>query len=132
MTDNISELTRFSGILRGQESFAQAVSFGLNTKKWVGGRVPLAVNTILLGQSSLSKYLDLDLSMYADINRTLGLAVYPTWLVVRNHVPVEQDTKPSSADTHLEDGLASTTILDCDEKEKFAVGKTSVGRDAAM
>lgn len=49
-TDNIAELTRFSGILRGQESFAQAVSFGLNTQKWVGGRVPLAVNTILLGK----------------------------------------------------------------------------------
>lgn len=48
-TDNISELTRFSGILRGQESFAQAISFGLNTQKWHGGRVPLAVNTILLG-----------------------------------------------------------------------------------
>ena len=50
-TDNISELSRFSGILRGQESFAQAISFGLNTKKWKGGRVPLAVNTILLGIS---------------------------------------------------------------------------------
>lgn len=49
-TDNISELTRFSGILRGQESFGQAVSYGLNTRKWVGGRVPLAVNTILLGK----------------------------------------------------------------------------------
>lgn len=49
-TDNISELTRFSGILRGQESFGQAVSFGLNTRRWVGGRVPLAVNTILLGK----------------------------------------------------------------------------------
>lgn len=49
-TDNISELTRFSGILRGQESFAQAISFGLNTQKWKGGRVPLAVNTILLGE----------------------------------------------------------------------------------
>ncbi|ETS78687.1 hypothetical protein PFICI_08540 [Pestalotiopsis fici W106-1] len=65
-TDNISELTRFSGILRGQESFGQAVSYGLNTRKWVGGRVPLAVNTILL-----------------------GLAAIPTWLVVRDHVPVE-------------------------------------------
>ncbi|KAH7044052.1 hypothetical protein B0J12DRAFT_671682 [Macrophomina phaseolina] len=49
-TDNISELSRFSGILRGQESFAQAVSFGLNTQEWKGGRVPLAVNTILLGK----------------------------------------------------------------------------------
>lgn len=50
-TDNISELTRFAGILRGQESFAQAVSYGINVKEWYGGRVPLAVNTILLGQS---------------------------------------------------------------------------------
>ncbi|KAI0153205.1 major facilitator superfamily domain-containing protein [Xylariaceae sp. FL1272] len=65
-TDNISELTRFSGILRGQESLAQAVSFGLNTRDWYGGRVPLAINTILL-----------------------GLCVLPTYLVVRDHVPVE-------------------------------------------
>ena len=48
--ENISELTRLSGILRGQESFAQAVAFGLNTQKWKGGRVPLAVTTILLGE----------------------------------------------------------------------------------
>ena len=54
---NISELTRLSGILRGQESFAQAVSFGLNTQKWKGGRVPMAVNTILLGKSSLQVLL---------------------------------------------------------------------------
>ncbi|SPO06496.1 related to DUF895 domain membrane protein [Cephalotrichum gorgonifer] len=67
MTNNISELARFSGILRGQESFAQAVSYGLNTRKWKGGRVPLAVNTILL-----------------------GLAVYPTWLVVKDFKPVNE------------------------------------------
>lgn len=54
-TDNISELSRFSGILRGQESFSQAVSYGLNTKNWHGGRVPLAVNTILLGKQLLIK-----------------------------------------------------------------------------
>lgn len=48
--ETISELTRLSGVLRGQESFAQAISFGLNTEKWKGGRVPLAVNTILLGE----------------------------------------------------------------------------------
>lgn len=48
---NISELTRLSGILRGQESFAQAISFGLNTRRWHGGRVPMVVNTILLGRS---------------------------------------------------------------------------------
>ena len=52
MTDNIAELTRLTGILRGQESFGQAVSYGLNSKKWYGGRVPMAVNTILLGRSS--------------------------------------------------------------------------------
>jgi hypothetical protein len=49
MTDNIAELTRLTGILRGQESFGEAVSYGLNSKKWYGGRVPMAVNTILLG-----------------------------------------------------------------------------------
>lgn len=53
-TDNISELSRFSGILRGQESFSQAISFGLNTKTWHGGRVPLAINTILLGRIFLT------------------------------------------------------------------------------
>lgn len=51
-TDNISELARFSGILRGQESFAQAVSYGINSQKWKGGRVPLAINTVLLGKIS--------------------------------------------------------------------------------
>ncbi|KAE8131440.1 hypothetical protein BDV38DRAFT_275940 [Aspergillus pseudotamarii] len=68
MTDNISELARYSGVLRGQESFAQAVSFGINTRNWYGGRVPLAVNTILL-----------------------GLAAFPTWLVVRRYAPIEHD-----------------------------------------
>jgi len=59
---------RFCGILRGQESFAQAVSFGLNTRNWYAGNVPLGVNTILL-----------------------ALSVYPTYLVVRDHVPDETD-----------------------------------------
>ncbi|KAJ6442372.1 major facilitator superfamily transporter [Purpureocillium lavendulum] len=57
-TDNISELSRFCGILRGQESFAQAVSFGLNTRKWHGGRVPLAVNTILLVELHASETVE--------------------------------------------------------------------------
>ncbi|KAI1821948.1 MFS general substrate transporter [Xylaria intraflava] len=64
--ENFSELTRLSGILRGQESFGEAVSFGLNTREWFGGRVPLAVNTILL-----------------------GLAAYPTWLAIHEHQPKE-------------------------------------------
>ncbi|SMR52632.1 unnamed protein product [Zymoseptoria tritici ST99CH_3D1] len=63
-TDNISEMARFSGILRGQESFAQAISYGINTQNWKGGRVPMGINTGLL-----------------------VLAVVPTWLVVRDHVP---------------------------------------------
>ncbi|KAK7179904.1 hypothetical protein PSPO01_14034 [Paraphaeosphaeria sporulosa] len=94
-TDNISELSRFSGILRGQESFGQAVSFGLNTKKWKGGRVPLAVNTILL-----------------------GLAVYPTWLVVKDHVPVE-----------AADGIAEENMIeqapDLEAKKTFAKGEAA-------
>ncbi|KAI1074648.1 major facilitator superfamily domain-containing protein [Whalleya microplaca] len=114
--DNISELTRFSGILRGQESFAQAVSYGLNTQKWVGGRVPLAVNTILL-----------------------GLAAFPTWLVVRDHVPAEPDSPADTvprlaeeSDSNVEDGLARSDVLSSGEKEKFAVGKTNVGKDSAI
>ncbi|KAI1204733.1 MFS general substrate transporter [Annulohypoxylon truncatum] len=109
-TDNISDLTRLSGILRGQESFAQAVSFGLNTKKWVGGRVPLAVNTILL-----------------------FLAAFPTWLVVRDLVPVEKDsTRHSDNEGQAEEGLSGPQVLNSDEKRKFAVGQTSAGADAAI
>lgn len=47
--DTNSYEARFTGILRGQESFAQAVSFGINTRDWYRGRVPMVVNTILLG-----------------------------------------------------------------------------------
>ncbi|KAI2628441.1 MFS general substrate transporter [Xylaria nigripes] len=78
-TDNISELTRFTGILRGQESFGEAVSFGLNTHRWFGGRVPLAVNTILL-----------------------GLAAYPAWLAIDDHVPKE-------VEDHLRNPLSTRT-----------------------
>ena len=72
--DTSVPLARFSGILRGQESFAQAISFGLNTRDWYGGHVPLGVNTVLL-----------------------GLAVYPTWLALREHQPVEVEG-PSKGD----------------------------------
>ncbi|KAI0876806.1 MFS general substrate transporter [Hypoxylon argillaceum] len=107
-TDNISELTRFSGILRGQESLGQAVSFGLNTRSWVGGRVPLAVNTILL-----------------------GLAVYPTWLVVRDHIPVEEkntgslDTPNAELESDVEKTADVSTIILPEEKEKFAAAQTT-------
>lgn len=51
--DTNSHKARFTGILRGQESFAQAVSFGINTRDWYRGRVPMVVNTILLGTVSI-------------------------------------------------------------------------------
>ncbi|KAJ4293542.1 hypothetical protein N0V90_008825 [Kalmusia sp. IMI 367209] len=98
-TDNISELSRFSGILRGQESFGQAVSYGLNTKKWKGGRVPLAVNTILL-----------------------GLAVYPTWLVVKDHVPVE------AADGVADEGTIER-VPTLEDKTIFAKGEAVGGKN---
>ncbi|KAK2049093.1 MFS general substrate transporter [Colletotrichum somersetense] len=107
-TDNISELARFSGILRGQESFSQAISFGLNTQKWKGGRVPLIINTILL-----------------------VLAVYPTWLVVRDHVPVEED-KLATAEEQSQTGEIAETRLSEDDRKEFAIGQTGLGRDAKI
>ncbi|KAJ5100437.1 hypothetical protein N7456_006489 [Penicillium angulare] len=85
MTDNISELSRLSGILRGQESFAQAVSYGINTRDWYGGRVPLAVNTILL-----------------------GLAVFPTWLVINSHVPLENSKTDETYNQRSDEETGST------------------------
>ncbi|RAL14580.1 MFS general substrate transporter [Aspergillus homomorphus CBS 101889] len=108
MTDNISELSRYSGILRGQESFAQAVSFGLNTRDWYGGRVPLSVNTILL-----------------------GLAVIPTWLVVKDHTPIEHN-KDEITQSRVEDeervsGLGS---LGGEEQDGFVVRETAATKMA--
>ncbi|KAG9598636.1 MFS general substrate transporter, partial [Aureobasidium melanogenum] len=95
-TDNISELSRFSGILRGQESFSQAVSFGINTRDWKGGRVPLAVNTVLL-----------------------GLAVVPTWIALQEHVPVEGPKK-------FEDvGELAEQVTSQEDKAKYAVRQTA-------
>ncbi|KAI1489227.1 major facilitator superfamily domain-containing protein [Biscogniauxia mediterranea] len=95
-TENIAELTRFSGILRGQESFGQAVSFGLNTQKWKGGRVPLGVNTVLL-----------------------VLSIYPTWLVVREIDPIEHGSSTSvvtessqAGDSEVEKGLETGKATD--------------------
>lgn len=95
-TDNISELSRFSGILRGQESFSQAVSFGINTKDWKGGRVPLAVNTILL-----------------------GLAVVPTWIALQEHVPIEGPKKFEEV-SELAEAVPSE-----EDKKKYAVRQTA-------
>ncbi|TVY36686.1 UNC93-like protein [Lachnellula subtilissima] len=99
-TDNISELSRFTGILRGQESFSQAVSYGLNTREWKGGRVPLAVNTILL-----------------------GLAVVPTWIAMREHVPVESD-KSYGFEGHSDEEVPSEEILTTQTSKVVAVQST--------
>jgi MFS family permease len=94
-TDNMSELTRYCGILRGQESFGQAVAFGLVTTKWHGGRVPLGVNTVLL-----------------------VLSAYPTWLAMSEHEPVGASESPeantatelSDTDSHRGDGVVETIV----------------------
>ncbi|KAF7891491.1 uncharacterized protein EAF02_001816 [Botrytis sinoallii] len=103
--DNISELSRFTGILRGQESFAQAVSFGINTRDWYRGRVPMGVNTILL-----------------------VICLPTTYLALREHVPVEtpkdygsEPVKPS--EPGLEPGY-ETTHSDDKQVLKLAVGQT--------
>ncbi|PWY80816.1 MFS general substrate transporter [Aspergillus sclerotioniger CBS 115572] len=97
MTENIAELTRLTGILRGQESFGEAVSYGLNTKEWFGGRVPMAVNTILL-----------------------GLCVIPTWIVVSNHeMESAADGESEQRDVVDEKGIPS---LEVKETGGFAVG----------
>jgi MFS family permease len=108
-TDTISELSRFAGILRGQESFAQAVSFGINTRNWKGGRVPLAINTVLL-----------------------GLAIVPTWVAMRNHVPVETDKFAVAAGQTSDDEIAHVAEerITVDDKEKLAKGQAGIASTA--
>lgn len=69
--------------------------------------MPLAINTILL-----------------------GLAVYPTWLVVRHHVPIETD-KLANVEEGSQGELAETR-LSADERKEFAIGQTGLGRDAKI
>ncbi|KAF2157740.1 MFS general substrate transporter [Myriangium duriaei CBS 260.36] len=95
-TDNISELARFAGILRGQESFAQAVSYGLNARTWKGGRVPMGVNTALL-----------------------LLAIFPAWLAMRDHVPIESQNSVTAAKPLVStDGKTSVSLDREDEKSQ--------------
>ncbi|KUL85768.1 hypothetical protein ZTR_08488 [Talaromyces verruculosus] len=99
MTDNIAELTRLTGILRGQESFGQAVSYGLNSKKWYGGRVPMAVNTILL-----------------------GLCVIPTWIAVHRHEPGELNGKNTlHHESELDSASGEDVIISPETKSTQAV-----------
>ncbi|KAI1436345.1 hypothetical protein GGR50DRAFT_241967 [Xylaria sp. CBS 124048] len=110
--DDLSELTRLTGILRGQESFGEAVSFGLNTRAWFGGRVPMAVNTILL-----------------------GLAAYPTWLAIFDNPPKaidDEDTvddKPSSSsmgsERDAEKGSAGSGVVE-EKRSEISIEKNAV------
>ncbi|KAJ5948770.1 hypothetical protein N7454_002077 [Penicillium verhagenii] len=100
MTDNISELSRLSGILRGQESFAQAVSYGINTRDWYGGRVPLAVNTILL-----------------------GIAVVPTWLVIKDHSPIEHSKTDELSNLSRDEEKGTLESNSVSDKEVIVTGE---------
>lgn len=92
-TDNMSELTRYCGILRGQESFGQAVAFGLCTEKWHGGRVPLGVMTVLL-----------------------VLSAYPTWLAMHEHNPIEAAAAGPDNAAELTDSDSRKVSSDTDSK----------------
>ncbi|KAL1588676.1 hypothetical protein WHR41_02613 [Cladosporium halotolerans] len=104
-TDNMSELTRFCGILHGQESFGQAVAFGLNTQRWKGGRVPLGVTTVLL-----------------------VLSAFPTWLAQHEHQPIEAADADGKAEAELDasdsrkassDDGAAVTVVQQPKREKL-------------
>lgn len=84
-TTDISELSHLSGILRGQESFSQAVSFGINTRTWHGGRVPLIINTVLL-----------------------VFAAFPTYIALKQHTPVEAEK--DTASTNDEDSAQNVQV----------------------
>jgi len=108
------EPARFCGILRGQESFAQAVSFGLNTRNWYAGNVPLGVNTVLL-----------------------ALSVYPTYLVVRDHVPdetdkwaAERETERSQAGVEKGDGGSRSSDEEDADRQGVRQRVTELGRQS--
>lgn len=72
------------------------MSFGINTRDWKGGRVPLGVNTVLL-----------------------GLAVVPTWIALQEHVPVEGVKKFEDVSELAEQ------VTSGEDKTKFAVRQTA-------
>jgi len=122
MTDNIAELTRLTGTLRGQMSFGEAVSYGLNTHEWYGGRAPMAVNTILLGE-----FLESDHSIsHQVLIHDLGLCVIPTWIVVRKFVP---DEEPVTFSTESDQQIETEVIVNDKEKISRGVGQTSFPDD---
>lgn len=111
-SDSISELSRLSGILRGQESFAQAVSFGLNTRNWHGGRVPLAVNTILLGKISHP------VPFCGDVLIFQGLAAVPTYIALKENVPFVKNEEASDSS---DEAVTLETVAVRTEKSQSSV-----------
>ncbi|KAL1850008.1 hypothetical protein Plec18170_007105 [Paecilomyces lecythidis] len=101
-TQDIAELTRLTGILRGQESFGEAVSYGLNSRNWYGGRVPMAVNTILL-----------------------GLCVIPTWIVVHEHVPNEEVKDGGKPRVDADPAGDSEVVVSTDVAAKYALDRAT-------
>lgn len=71
------------------------MSFGLNTRDWYGGRVPLAVNTILLGMRLRPAKLERKKNV---LICEIGLAVLPTWLVIQRHNPIEHDENEAKSE----------------------------------
>ena len=59
------------------------------------------------------------------------LAAYPTWLVMKEHVPVETD-KFAAAQNSDEEAAVGAEPIRNEEKDKLAVGQTGIGRDAAI
>lgn len=57
--------------------------------------------------------------------------MYPTWLVVRDHVPVEEkntrslDTPNAELESDVEKTADVSTIILPEEKEKFAAAQTT-------
>jgi len=98
LTDDISELTRYTGILRGVESFGQAVSYGLNATAKVNSWVPIGINLAML-----------------------VLCLYPTWLVVRDINPPE-DNELAAVVAARQDPEKSESPRESTDDEKVSDG----------
>lgn len=87
VTTDISELNRYTGILRGVESFAQAVAYGLNANKRINAWIPVRPSS----RSYPLVLVAYDTMIQIGINLALlVICVFPTWLVVRDIKPAEE------------------------------------------
>ncbi|KAK7687853.1 hypothetical protein QCA50_009072 [Cerrena zonata] len=88
LTDDISELTRYTGILRGMESFAQAVAYGLNATRNVDPWVPVCLQRLSTLNVGFTAYNTRKLGINVAL---LLISIYPTWLVISNLEPPEDE-----------------------------------------